>query len=103
MPGQFAGAALVVGHLVRAGPVAVHFAPARSVPVHIAPAGPLLGDFAWLGSLPAQFSCAGQVAGSARGKSLLGHLLVGSLKRDRNFVTRRRLTCNRRERLSHGA
>ena len=64
MPGHFAQTDLVLGRLVRAGPVLVHFAPA----------GPFFGDFAPAGSLPAPSARDGPVGALAWAGPAVGHL-----------------------------
>ena len=58
-------AVLVLEHLVRAGPVPVHFASAR----------PLLGDFARPGSLIVHVARAGPAGAFARAGSAVWHLV----------------------------
>ncbi len=63
MPGHLARAGFVLGRLLRAGPVPVHFAPAgpvvgdsaRALPAHFARAGPLCA-FAWAGQVLEHFA-----------------------------------------------
>ena len=68
--GHFAQTGPVLGRLVRAAPVAVHFAPA----------GSFFGDCAWGGdcaravSLPAHYGRAGRVGVFAWAAEVLGHL-----------------------------
>ena len=73
MPEYFAQAGPVLGRLVQAGPV----------PVHFAPAGAFFGDFAQAG-LPAHFGRAGPVGALSWAGPVVGHLaqpVLGHLER----------------------
>ena len=64
----------VLGRLVRAGPVFVHFAPA----------GPFFGNFAPVGSLPAHSARDGRVGALAWAGTVVGHFaqpVLGHLER----------------------
>ena len=63
MPGHFAQASPVLGRLVQAGPV----------PLHFAPAGLFFGDFARAVSLRAHYRQAGRVGAFAFAGEALGH------------------------------
>ena len=64
----------MLGDFARTGPVLVHLVRAGPVPVHFAPAGPLLRDVARTGSLPAHFAGAGPVGAFSCAGPVVGHL-----------------------------